>query len=358
MQKWAEALQSWKDTGYASRPLEELLRTTAECFDAYLAGIAREDFEPLHQFVERITRFRVGLGFTVDAVMRAFLIFRPLATEAVVSHVDGKHMVAAVNLIDEVVAKAACLFASYFVEMERSTARELERLRSEFASMIVHDLQSPAASIVSSAQALRQGWVTEEEHEDYLAHIQEAGERLIELTADLLDLSQIEAGMIHLDKQPGRIAQVIGEVTKAFAVPARQKGITLTQEVPAALPSVTMDRGKIEQVLNNLVHNALKFTPEGGEVTIGAEGGEGGEPVTVWVSDTGRGIPAQDLPIIFEKYRRARKKWPHPQGTGLGLAICKLLVEAHGGSIGVESKEGEGSRFYFTLPTDSGKSEK
>jgi signal transduction histidine kinase len=162
----------------------------------------------------------------------------------------------------------------------------------------------------------------------------------------LLDLSRIEAGKMHLDLDAVPIAQVITDVLRDFEATAMSKAITI-HALNLIRDPVRADRHKLEQILHNLIHNALKFTPKSGEIMVQSRV-SGTEEVTITVADTGCGIPSDQHEKVFEKFHRAPS--PVQEGLGLGLAVTKSLVELHGGRIWVESEPGRGSRFSFTLP--------
>jgi two-component system phosphate regulon sensor histidine kinase PhoR len=175
---------------------------------------------------------------------------------------------------------------------------------------------------------------------------------LLELIRDLLDLSKIEAGMAVQYKEPLRMEELLGRVRELMLPEAEAKGLKLKLDVETPLRLVKGDRNNLEGVFTNLVSNAIKYTPEGGEITIRATGE--GENVGVEVSDTGIGISKQDLPRIFDRFYRVKsEKTRQIVGTGLGLSIVKHIVEAHLGKISVESEEGGGSTFTVVLPAAS-----
>jgi signal transduction histidine kinase len=172
---------------------------------------------------------------------------------------------------------------------------------------------------------------------------------LSRLVDDLQELSLAEAGKLKLNRQPEQIAELIKQTMTAVQVQAKSKGLSLSADLPDNLPLADIDDQRITQVLHNLVENAIAHTPKGGAITIKARQLE--TLVEISVADTGEGIPADDLPNIFERFYRVDKSRARATGgTGLGLTIAKRMVEAHGGKIAVQSELGKGSRFAFTLP--------
>jgi signal transduction histidine kinase len=167
------------------------------------------------------------------------------------------------------------------------------------------------------------------------------------LIQDLLDIRRVEAGQLVVERKSMELTSLLEEAMETLRPLAATARIELSYDVPPGLPRVDADSGRILQVLSNLVGNALKFTPAGGRVTITASAGDGDGEVCLEIADTGPGIPADQLPHIFGRFWQARRG--DRRGIGLGLAIAKGIVEAHEGRIWVESKVGEGSRFYFTL---------
>jgi two-component system, OmpR family, phosphate regulon sensor histidine kinase PhoR len=170
---------------------------------------------------------------------------------------------------------------------------------------------------------------------------------------ELLELSRIESGRLTLDLRPAAPCDLLDSACKRMQLQAERAGLSLRVDCAADLPNVMIDSQRLEQVLVNLIHNAVKFTRPGGEVVLGAGSDEGGVPkgdaIRFVVRDTGIGIPADDVPRIFERFYRVDKSRAG-SGTGLGLSIAKHIVEAHRGKIWAESVEGQGSAFYFTIP--------
>ena len=241
------------------------------------------------------------------------------------------------------------------LEQIKDYAAELEKakeMQADFAAMIAHDLRSPLTATLSTATMLEDGLfgAVNQEQKRWLLKMQSNIHGLVELVNDFLDLSKLEAGHIQLSKEKVHMDQLIRESADNYRALAGEKKISLRTRIDPALPHINADPRRLDQVLSNLLSNAIKFTPEGGEIEVGAAH-ENGVEARLWVRDTGMGIPPQETEQIFQKYRQAASaKEVKEKGTGLGLVICKMIVEAHGGKIRVDSEEGKGSTFTVTLP--------
>jgi signal transduction histidine kinase len=181
---------------------------------------------------------------------------------------------------------------------------------------------------------------------DVLVAAGEDAERLVRIVDELLDIGRIESGKARMDLRPVPPIDLVLQEIEAYRPAARDGGVSLVVDLPATLPQVWVDPARVAHVFANLLSNALKYTPPGGKVTLSAKAE--GEFVRFQVSDTGVGIPEKYRPRIFEQFFRVPDQGPGT-GVGLGLAIVKDIVEAHGGTVGVESREGTGSTFRFTL---------
>jgi len=226
--------------------------------------------------------------------------------------------------------------------------RRTEAMRRDFVSNLSHELRTPLASLKALTEALQDGALADPEAGPrFLSRLQAEVEALSRMAEQLLDLSRVESGQIRLDRAPLAPAALLASVAERMRLQAERAGLTLRIECPPDLPPVLADRARLEQVLVNLVHNAIKFTPAGGEILLLAEAASDG--MRFAVRDTGVGIPAEDLPRVFERFYKSDRA-RSSAGAGLGLAIARHIVEAHGGKIWVESEEGQGSMFYFTAP--------
>jgi two-component system, OmpR family, phosphate regulon sensor histidine kinase PhoR len=228
--------------------------------------------------------------------------------------------------------------------------RRLERVRQDFVANVSHEFKTPLTAIQGFAETLLGGALDDPaNNRRFLDIIRNHAIRLARLTNDLLKLARIEAGKLEVEFFPVSLMELIEGCAETTLLKASRKQITLEIEVPSGLPAVHGDASLLRDVLQNLLDNAIQYTPAGGHIHVDAEA-KGGEAV-ITVSDTGIGIPASDKERIFERFYRvdaARSR--EAGGTGLGLSIAKHIVEAHNGRLWVDSVIGEGSRFSFSIP--------
>jgi signal transduction histidine kinase len=223
-----------------------------------------------------------------------------------------------------------------------------ERQRKNLVADVSHELRTPLSNIQGYIEAIRDGVL--EPDEATMGTIHEQVLHLTRLVEDLRLLAQTEAEDFQLAIEPDSLDELVGRSVEAFRARAESRGIALKLEGASDMPLIDLDRTRIAQVVGNLLENAVRHTPSGGEVTVSV-GAERGSVATVTVADNGEGIPADELEHVFERfYRVDRSRARTTGGTGMGLTIAKKLVEAHGGAIRVESTIGTGSRFVFELP--------
>jgi signal transduction histidine kinase len=229
--------------------------------------------------------------------------------------------------------------------------REVDRLKTEFVALVSHELRTPLTSIKGYVDLLIDGEVgaVNDDQHDFLGVVQANADRLVRLIDDLLDVSAIEAGKVHLELAPTDPAALIRAVLPMLRTQIEAKGQTLTLDLPDDLPPVLADAARIAQVVTNLLSNANKYTPAGGAIGVSAHAAHGA--LRVSVSDSGIGLTAAERGKLFTKFFRADNRTTREvAGTGLGLAISQSMVELHGGAITVESDPGRGSTFSFTVP--------
>ncbi len=227
--------------------------------------------------------------------------------------------------------------------------RRLETMRSDFVANVSHELKTPLTSIKGFVETLLESALDDKENNrNFLRIIQDHTERLNNLVNDLLALSHLESKEITLERRDFNLRQLADEVVMGFRSQLKEKGMGIKNDLPADL-SVKADRERIGQVFTNLIDNAIKFNREKGSIRIYNQ--DSGGKVKITVEDSGIGIPEKDISRIFERFYRVDKAHSRELGgTGLGLSIVKHIIELHNGSVGVESAEGLGSRFWFTLP--------
>ena len=231
---------------------------------------------------------------------------------------------------------------------DRTGLRLTETSHREFVSNVSHELRNPLASVKAMVETLQDGAIEEiEVARNFLERIRHDTDRMNHLVDDLLELSRLESGQLTLQLGAVDLAVLVAEVKSSFEPRANDLGITLEGPVPEGLPAINADADRLRQVLINLVENALRFTRPQGVITISAA--KQPRVVEVLVRDTGVGMSPEHLPHLFERFYKIDRS-RRDGGTGLGLAIVKQIVEAHGGQVWAESKEGEGSTFGFTLP--------
>ena len=228
--------------------------------------------------------------------------------------------------------------------------KKLDQLKTEFIATVSHELRTPLFITKEGISLVVEGITgkVNDEQKNILAVAKNNMDRLIRIINNLLDISKLEAGKVELKKEMINMSDLVRKIVSSFEAMVTGKGLELTVNLPEEEITVDVDQDKIMQVLTNLMGNALKFT-EKGSMNISIVEKE--DMVECMVTDTGRGIAAEDLPSVFDKFQQiGRIDGPGERGTGLGLSITKQIVELHGGGIGVESEPGKGSRFYFTVP--------
>ncbi|ABY35958.1 MAG TPA: sensor histidine kinase [Chloroflexus aurantiacus] len=237
--------------------------------------------------------------------------------------------------------------------------------------MLIHDLRVPLTAIMNGIMMVQRGLggSISPQQQELLSIAYQGSETMLAMVNTLLDISKLEQGRMTLNYEQLSPYDLVEDAVERLQVAAQQRQITLARDLPAGLPQIEVDRDKIVRVLQNLIDNAVKFSPDRGAVTIGARylslptdatGGEhpalsftipallAGEWLVYWVRDEGPGIPPQYHARIFEKFGQVQQQ--KSRGTGLGLTFCKLAVEAHHGQIWLQSREGLGSTFAFALP--------
>ena len=238
---------------------------------------------------------------------------------------------------------------------DQQRREEIEQLRRELIANVSHDLRTPLAVIRGYVETLimKEGQIDEKTRQNYTSTIFNSIKKLERLVNELFELSRLEARQVKPDFEPFPISDLVQDVVQKYQLIAQEKGVQLAPQFESGSPIVNADISMIERVFQNLIDNALKFTPSGGAITIETEVEQG--KAEIIVRDTGTGIPEEDIPYIFDRYYKVRNSTtkgsaPNKNGTGLGLAIVKKILEIHDSGIQLESALGKGTAFSFQLP--------
>ena len=253
----------------------------------------------------------------------------------------------------------------YQLQKREERFAELDRLKSEFVSTVSHELRTPLTTIKALTRLLMREGLDESKRREYIETISVECDRQIDFVLNLLDLSRIEGGVLRVTHERVDVREVISSVVKSETRSAEKRSHDLRLDPDIDVPAVCADPKELRRVLSNIVENAIKYTPDGGRVVLSAHQQDG--QVAISVTDNGRGIPAEDMPILFDKFHRGRPA-PHSEamrdattdaelledadvsGVGLGLYLARNVMEQMGGRITVESQVGQGSTFKLHLP--------
>ncbi|RPI92315.1 MAG: PAS domain-containing protein [Chloroflexi bacterium] len=326
----------------------------ATVLDQLTDGVLIADEQGLIQFANpaagRLFQFANPMNHSIAEVVRNHQLVeawrrcqqtRQMQTESV--ELPTRHQYLQLVVIPDKHTSGSLLLAQDLTRLRR-----LETVRRDFVSNLSHELRTPLASLRALAETLQEGALEDlPAARRFVDQIQIEVDALAQMANELLELSKIESGRFSLSLTPVAAYDLLHSASQRMQVQAERADITLRVECADGLPEVQVDSQRLEQVLVNLIHNAVKFTRPGGEVVLSAGAVDGG--VRFAVRDTGVGIPADEVSRIFERFYRVDKSRTG-SGTGLGLSIAKHIIEAHGGKIWAESIEGRGSTFYFTIP--------
>jgi signal transduction histidine kinase len=326
--------------------LGEILRTGLPVY--------REDMTARAQYAEEHEFAELGLHCRIAAPLlhgpRAFGMISLVRRQPSSFNTQELELV---GLLGRLVASAVQNIRAY--EAERNTVEELRRLsalRADFVSLVSHELRAPMASVVGSAQTLRERWreLNPDQRDSFLALIGNETERLAALIGDVLDTSRIDAGTFTYRFADVDLGALVRDSVAGIAL--AQDEVSVVSDVHGELPTVRGDRDRLQQVLTNLLDNAVKYSPSGEKVTVSAFRQD--SRVRIQVSDHGPGVPADQQRVIFEKFGRGHTAGsPGKPGTGLGLYIARSIAEAHGGVLEVDSGPAPGATFTLVLPVGS-----
>lgn len=239
-----------------------------------------------------------------------------------------------------------------FIARDMSALKVANQVRANFVSMVSHELRTPLNSVHGFIELLLQGHMGDlkEEQRTYLGYTQEGVQQLISIVEDILFMTRSDLGQFETRMQEVPLHSLVKQVVGSLQPQAMKSGVVIYQDVPSTTPSLYIDPQRIKQVLNNLVTNAIKFTPPGGTVTISTRRYDENMQL-ISIIDTGYGIPVEDRPHVFERfYQSNHSQQSKMGGYGLGLSIAKLIVEQHGGTINFDTTVDKGTTFFFTVP--------
>ncbi len=237
------------------------------------------------------------------------------------------------------------------VLLDITAPKKIEQLKSDFVSMVAHEIRSPMNTVLAQLKVVLDGLAGDvtQKQQEILTRSSEKIKSLSDLSTELLDLASIESGLITQEKERLNIFEIVEDQVTFYQAEAQAKDIKLDLNQPGVLPPVIGNRYNMEEIFSNLISNAIKYTPEGGKVTVSADDED--KYIRISVSDTGYGIPEEDIDQIFNRFYRVKNdKTRTITGTGLGLAIVKSIIKAHNGMVRVESKADHGSTFYVYIP--------
>ena len=326
----------------------------AAVLDTMTDGVLIADAEGRIQFAnpasERMFEYKNALGRSVTEVLRHHQLVEAWrkcratgeAQEEIIELPARRQFLRLLVIPDKYTG------GSLLLVQDLTRLRRLETMRRDFVSNLSHELRTPLASLKALTETLNEGALEDPPAaRRFLSRIETEVDALTQMVQELLELTRIESGQVALELHPVAPEKLLQTAAERMKLQAERAGLILTVEAAADLPEVRADAARLEQVLVNLIHNAVKFTHPGGAVRLLAEAE--GVFVRFAVRDTGTGIPEDDLPRIFERFYRVDRA-RSGGGTGLGLSIARHIVEAHGGRIWAESVEGRGSTFYFNIP--------
>jgi signal transduction histidine kinase len=295
----------------------------------------------------------MAMGYEIAGVLGLAVFFLPLVLTAYAFRLYVGQTKAQMARLEEIVAER-----TQDLEKANEELRRLDQAKTGFYSMINHEMRTPLTAIIGYIDLLLARNLKSPDEEHMLCTIRNNSHRLLDLVNNILDVSRIEDGRLTLVRRGVEVSAAVTQALDVVRPMAENKHIAINTDIPPDTPEVWGDPKRVHQILLNLLGNAVKYTPDTGSLSIKVRSSQASDVVEISVSDTGIGIPADLLPQVFDRFSRVeRPEIQHTVGTGLGLSIVKGLVEAHGGEIWVESEEGRGTCFTFTLPIAQGLSD-
>ncbi len=288
----------------------------------------------------------LALGHQLAGPLGLGVFFLPLALTIYASRSDVRQTKNQMARLEEIIAERTDDLREANEELKR-----MDRAKMNFFAVVNHDMQDPLTAVLGYTDLLSMKSPLSPKQEDTLHILKDSSERVLDLVNNILDISRLEDGKLTIVPQAMAVLPAVNQALAVIKPMAEKKLISISADVSPTIPDVRGDPKRVGQILVNLLSNAVKYTPDTGSVTIAARRNEMENMVEISVTDNGLGIPADHLPHVFDRFSRIeRAETRHTVGTGLGLSIAKALVEAHGGEIRVNSEEGHGTCFTFTLP--------
>ncbi|MBI3291270.1 MAG: HAMP domain-containing histidine kinase [Elusimicrobia bacterium] len=309
----------------------------------------RQSLEETGRRLVMVAGVALAIG-VFGALLLASTLNRPIQVLA-----QGARILGEGNLDYQISVRGKDELAQLSQEFNRMATqlKQLDAMKEDFISSVSHELRSPLAAIKGYVDLLLKGKAgpISPTQQEYLTIARESSERLARFINNILDLAKLEAGRMEFAKEPVAVAVLANDIARLFKPSADENQLTIQLDLPNPALEIQADPDRIRQVLTNLIANAIKFTPDGGTITVWAR--ENGTEVKIGVKDTGVGIPQDSLHKVFNKFEQVQEtkhRVRKTTGTGLGLSIAKQIVEAHGGRIWVESQLNQGTNFIFTFP--------
>jgi signal transduction histidine kinase len=290
----------------------------------------------------------LAVGYQIAGMLGVGVFFLPLAMTIYAFRLYVRQTKAQMAHLEEIIAER-----THELQEANEELKHLDRTKTNFFSIINHEMRTPLTAVLGYADLLQVGGedISADDRQRMLNNLRDSGQCLMDLINNILDMARIEDGRLTIVPDIVDLSAVVENVLEMIRPMAENKDISLKADIPPALPCVWGDTRRVSQILTNLLSNAVKYTPDTGVVTVAARRSKTENMLEISVSDTGIGIPPDQLPHLFDRFSRLeRLEIRHTMGTGLGLSIVKGLVEAHGGQVRVHNEEGQGTCFTFTLP--------
>lgn len=361
IRKWSYALRTKAGERYRRRPSRELVALTSEAADANYVVLINNDFTKIDHFIEKITKLRLESGFTLSEVQKAFDFYRVIVVSIMTRKMNGSELPRTLKKLNNCLSYTITRFSDYFQSLHEKAVRDYaQNLEMEVATRtkqlaeseslarigqlttsLAHELRNPLSSIKMTIQMLLETMNLNGDNKKAVEISAKQINRLERILSEMLDFAR----PVRLAQEPSSVNEIIRSCLEILEAKIREKRVTVKKSLPVRIPPVLIDREKIEQVVINILLNAVELIPIGGMIWVKTkQKRERQSSITVKITDNGPGINRSDLPYIFDPFFSKKKK-----GTGLGLWNVKKIVEAHGGSVSAAGRR-KGFCISFTLP--------